>query len=318
MMNSLIQRSPAVSQPLPHLPIDPAPIIRQGKNNWAKWVGTLVSFAVLAAALWQWRDLDMAAMRGLLPASLAFWVAYLVYYFTGPVSEWLIFRRLWRLPPSGILPLIRKKVSNELVLGYIGEVYFYAWARRHSQLTAAPFGAIKDVAILSALAGNAITLLMLALGAPFLGGLMDLNLGLSQKTLAWSVGFVALTSLIPLLLRRRVLSLPRRELMFVMAVHCARIAIGIGLLALIWHLALPEVALGWWVLLALLRQLVTRLPFVPNKDVVFASLAILLVGQDAEIAGLMALIATLVLATHLALGAVLAVSELVQSGKKEG
>ena len=49
----------------------------------------------------------------------------------------------------------------------------------------------------------------------------------------------------------------------------ARIAATIGLSALLWHLILPSVALGWWLLLATLRQLVSRLPLVPNKDVVF-------------------------------------------------
>lgn len=297
--------------PMAALAVDPAPLIDSGKRNWARWLGTLVSFAVLAAALAQWREIDLAILGTLLPTGAAFWLIYVAYYLLGPACEWIIFRRLWRLPPKGIVPLLRKKVSNELVLGYLGEVYFYSWARRHANLVAAPFGAIKDVAVLSAMAGNAVTLLMLVIGAPFLVGIYsDLDIDLSQRTLAFSIAFIAVTSLLVLFLRRRVLSLPRADLAFVMAVHCARILVGIVLLAMMWHFALPMVSLFWWALLSLLRQLVTRLPFVPNKDVIFASLAIFFVGGDNSIPALMTLVAGIVLATHLAVGAVTSLIEI--------
>ncbi|MCI1142015.1 hypothetical protein MOP88_06395 [Sphingomonas sp. WKB10] len=51
-------------------------------------------------------------------------------------------------------------------MGYSGEAYFYAWARQRAQLVAAPFGAVKDVSILSAIAGNAVTLAMIAIALP--------------------------------------------------------------------------------------------------------------------------------------------------------
>ena len=63
-----------------------------------------------------------------------------------------------------------------------------------------------------------------------------------------------------------------------------------GLTALMWHLAMPAVALSWWLLLATMRMLLSRLPFVPNKDIVFAGIAVLLVGHDLEIAALMIVI----------------------------
>ena len=296
---------------LARIELDAGPIIQEGRRNSAKWLGTLISFAVLAAALWQWRNLDMTVLHALMPVTLGFWLAYCLYYLSGPASEWIIFRRLWNLPPAGIIPLIRKKISNELVFGYVGEAYFYSWARRRSHLTAAPFGAIKDVAILSALAGNVVTLLMLAAGFPVIVGLVqNLDLDLSQRALAVSVGFMALVSILLLFWRKHVLSLPAGELRFVIAVHCVRIVITICLLALIWHLALPNVSLLWWILLSMLRQLVSRLPFVPNKDVIFASLAIFFVGDDAMIIGLMAFLAGLILATHLALGSALVLIEL--------
>lgn len=295
--------------PIPRQPADSG---ENQRSAWGSRVGTLISLSLLGAALWQCRDLDLAVFRKLMPGAAAFWVVYALYYMATPLADWVIFRRLWNLPPAGIMPLLRKKVSNELILGYLGEVYFYSWVRRNSHVAAAPFGAIKDVTILSAITGNVVTLAMLAAGAPlFLSLVNQVELNMSQRALALSVAFLAVISALALFLRRQIFSLPWRELAFVSAIHTLRILAGIGLLALLWHLALPNVALVWWAVLALLRQLVSRLPFVPNKDVVFASLAIFLLGEDTQIATLMALIAAILLATHLAVALVLGLAGLV-------
>jgi hypothetical protein len=36
----------------------------------------------------------------------------------------VIYRRLWHIPASGIAALLRKQVSNELLMSYLGEVQF--------------------------------------------------------------------------------------------------------------------------------------------------------------------------------------------------
>jgi len=82
-----------------------------------------------------------------------------------------------------------------------------------------------------------------------------------------------------------------------------------------WHLLLPAVALSWWLLLATFRQLLSRLPFLPNKDVVFAGLAVFLVGQDGPIVSAMALMASLILAAHLLVGGVLVAADLARGGR---
>ncbi|MGE5721097.1 MAG: hypothetical protein ACM3YM_01440, partial [Sphingomonadales bacterium] len=155
--------SELVRSPLPSMEsADPAPLA-VAKRSWPRWLGMAISAAVLIAALAQIDKLDLRQVWSLIPSSPGFWLVFAAAYFTTPFSEWIIFRRLWRLPPSGFLALARKRIGNEILLGYIGEVYFYAWARKRAQLTGAPFGAVKDVAILSALVGNAVTLgLMIA------------------------------------------------------------------------------------------------------------------------------------------------------------
>jgi len=291
--------------------IDPAPLVERGRN-WTRWTGPLISFLILVAVAYQLRRLDWRGLAAMVPTTPGFWLALAAYYFVGPASEWVIFRRLWSLPAEGFAALLRKFVSNEILLGYLGEVYFYAWARRHAHVTAAPFGAIKDVTILSALTGNLFTLLMVLAAAPFLG---VLPLGVDGRAFIASALFIVGSSLAAMLLRKRLFTLPRGELWFVTAAHVARIMIAAFLAALLWHMLLPGVPLSWWIILAAARQLISRLPFLPNKDVVFAGFAVLLVGYDHEIVEAMTLMATLILGIHILVGGTLGLSALLDEGR---
>ncbi|MBH1997871.1 MAG: hypothetical protein I8H96_01920 [Sphingomonadaceae bacterium] len=286
--------------------MDPQPLIRSGRN-WTLWAGPLVSILILAVALHQFRDLDRTSLWALMPTSLPFWLAFVTYYTAGPVSEWVIFRRLWAIPVSGFGALLRKLVSNEILLGYLGEVYFYAWARRSAAIKAAPFGALKDVTILSALVGNLVTLAMLVVAIPLFDAL---PIGATHWEITGSILFVLATSLAAMLLRHKLFALPLADLWFVSAIHLLRIVATTVLAAGMWHILLPSVDVGTWILLGTLRLLISRLPLLPNKDVVFAGMAAFLIGRDSEIVSAMALMATLILAAHLVVGIALGASGL--------
>lgn len=298
----------STTAPLPAVTIDPQPLIRSGRH-WVRWSGPITSLLILAVALDQFRGINPAQLWAMMPVSVGFWSVFILYYLAGPISEWVIFRRLWTIPADGFLALLRKLVSNEILLGYLGEVYFYAWARRSARITTAPFGAIKDVTILSALVGNAVTLAMVALAIPLLGAV---DAGLNRWEVGGSILFVLASSLVAMLLRRRLFTLPRRELRIVAAIHLLRIIATTVLAAVMWHMLLPDIALSWWLLLGTLRQLVSRLPFLPNKDVVFAGMAAFLIGRNSDIVSAMALMASLILAAHLVVGIILGIAGIVR------
>ncbi|WP_309503751.1 MULTISPECIES: hypothetical protein [Sphingomonas] len=289
------------------------PLDRLKAGGPIAWIGAAVTLGVLAAVLWQLRTLNLRDVIDDIPASPLFWLLFVVSYCTAPLADWVIFRRLWRIPAAGFAALTRKMIGNELLLGYSGELYFYSWARSRADLPGAPFGAIKDVAILSALVGNAVTLAMLALAWPAFG---SLHLGVSGRTFAVSVGIVLVTSLAMMLLRNRLFGLSRGDLLFVSAVHFARLALKTALAALMWHVVLPGQPVGLWLLLATVRLLISRLPLLPNKDLVFAGIAVLLLGHDVEIGTMMTMIATLMLTAHVAVGAALVGSEIASWGRK--
>lgn len=283
---------------------------RKAMPTRERLAGTLLSLIVVGAAIYQARGLDFATILALVPTSPAFWGLFALTYLIGPATDWFIFHRLWGLGANAFGALIRKLIYNELLVGYLGEVYFYGWARQNLHFVTAPFGAVKDVAVLSAVAGNVTTLIFLAITLP-LASLLPLHD--HATAIGVSLAFVIGTSLAVMLVRRSLFSLEKDELKMVLAFHLLRILATTVFSAALWHLALPDVALGWWLLLVTIRLLISRLPFVPNKDVVFAGIAVLALGEI-QISALMTLMAGLILAAHLLVGMSFALADLLLKG----
>lgn len=288
------------------------PSIELPARNWQKWLFAALTMLLLAVIIRQLGNVDARKLIGSIPASPGFWLAFAAYYLALPASEWLIYRRLWSLPAEGFRALLRKLVSNEVLFGYSGEVSFYSWARRHARLTSAPFGAIKDVSITSALAGNIATLVMIAAAWSLVG---NLDGGLEARHLALSVAAILLLSVAVALFRRKIFSLPASQIRFILSVHFARLAATTLLSGLLWHFALPAIAAASWILLAALQLLVTRLPFLPNKDLVFASATLGIVGSDSDIGRLIAIVASLILVTHLLIGMALVAADMADEAR---
>ncbi|RYE04389.1 MAG: hypothetical protein EOP61_00690 [Sphingomonadales bacterium] len=247
------------------------------------------------------RELFGSGLSGLarnLPANPLFYMAFLVYYLGPPTFDYLIFRRLWKIPLDGMAALHKKRIANEVLLGYSGEAYFYAWARQRTQMVAAPFGAVKDVMILSAIAGNAVTLAVMAVALPLC---IELLTPTYQTYAYGSVAVIILMSLPFLIFSKRVFSLPTGDLAWVFGVHCLRIVLGSVVIALAWHFAMPSVPVGFWLLMSAGRLLVWRLPLIPSKELAFSAIAGVLIGQGNALSELMALVAGMVLFCHVAL-----------------
>ncbi|URW74968.1 hypothetical protein M9980_10390 [Sphingomonas donggukensis] len=294
---------------LPDGEIDALEPVERIKRRWPQVLAgglTLLMVAFLARELF---GEGLEALSRTVPESPAFYVAFALLYMSPPTFDWIIFRRLWRIPGEGLIALMKKRVANEVVFGYSGEAYFYAWARARMKMVTAPFGAVKDNSILSAIAGNAITLIMLLVAFPFA---KDLLTDGQFKMVAGSAAVTIATSVPFLIFSRRVFSLPKPTLWWVFWVHCARLIFGSTMIALAWHFAMPDVSIGMWLFLSAGRLLVSRLPLVPNKDLLFANFAILLIGQGDALSDLVAFTAALTLLAHVVFIAGVGLYELVK------
>jgi len=284
----------------------------QDTLSWKRRTALLpVFFSILIAlgVVLELRGMDTGRILSMVPRDPGFWIVFALSYLAGPGSEWFVYRRLWQLPVEGFAALLRKLVCNELLLGYLGEAYFYTWARQRSSMTAAPFGAIKDVSILSAMTGNGVTLVLLVVLWPLLG---SSTIGFENRAVILSLSVVLATSILAMAFRRRIFSLDRDALWYITFLHLGRIVVTTILSAVLWHMVLPSVPAMWWLLLATLRLLISRLPFIPNKDVVFAGIAVFTLGHETDIAALMTMMASAILLVHLVLGLGLVLSDLLR------
>jgi hypothetical protein len=260
-------------------------------SRWVILVG-LLGFLAHGLATLGWSRLWNAR-----PTAPSFYLVQLLPFFILPVSELVIYRNLLRVGHQlPLFVLMRKRYLNNIMLEYSGEAYFFFWVRKHIELGRANLlHAVRDSNVLSAGAGLVMVWAMLA--AVLAGGGMELPaFFVSNRWTLISVGSLPLLLCLALVAGgRRVTSLTRGEIVSTFAVHLARSAAVLALEFVTWWLsgALPSAAVC--LDFVALRLVITRLPFLPNKDLLFVGLGI----AAAEFADLSkpAVAATLVIMT---------------------
>ncbi len=286
--------------PLTHPAADAAPLValqpvQTLKRRWPALLATVLTVATLIGVGHELFDHGLAGLRRAVPTSWGFYLFFLASYFALPICDFVIFRRLWDVPPAAFPALNRKRIANDILIGYSGDAYFYAWARARLEMVTAPFGAVKDVSIVSGITGNVTALLLGAVALPLGYQLIGPEI---VAAMIWSLVFATAVSLALLLFSRRVFSLPRRDLWFIFWIDLLRIGGTCVTIAIAWACAIPSVSLGMWLFLVAGRQLVSRLPFLPNKDLLFANFAILVIGHDRVLSDLMAFTAASTIVLH--------------------
>ncbi|MEE4350959.1 MAG: hypothetical protein V2J26_12085 [Pacificimonas sp.] len=283
------------------LPAD-LPSLEPTGGGWQRWATIAMSVAILGIVLWELYQYGPGVLSASLPTSPGFYIAIFAAYMTQPVFDWLIFRRLWNLPGAGIVPLIKKRVANDVLVNYSGEAYFYLWARQRTKLTSAPFGTVKDVSIMSAFAGNVMTLALLAIAWPVAEGI---DLGIPRQPILLGGSVVIITSLVILGFSKKIFFLPFARLREVFGIHMVRLVLSTVLMAVAWYFAMPSVPIEYWVLFGALRLLIGRLPFIPSKDLLFAAVVLVLAESGSQLEAVLALSAGAIIAINLVFGLVL-------------
>jgi hypothetical protein len=277
--------------------------------------GLAITIVVLIGVAMAAGRVRMHELFASMPTSPGFWLLLGAGYVLAPALDWMILRRLWRLPAAGFVPLLRKQVANEILLGYSGDAQFYLWARNNLPLQAAPFATLRDMSILSALAGNLATLMLMAVAYPALsriaGGPLMHGAVLSKLAIVvTSLGiFVARHALFTF-------SFSRRAIVGVFLGHMARIAAMLIVNALLWLALIPGATFGTLLVLATMRMMLSRVPLVPGKDALFAGAALALLGSDAKVAGAVAIIAGLTIGLHALVGTATAAEDVLRRWRR--
>jgi hypothetical protein len=187
---------------------------------------------------------------------------------------------------------------------YSGEAYLYLWAK-----DAVPgnsrgvLSTIKDVNLLSGVASNGMTLIMLPI--VLFGGHMYLLKAPGAHPLVPLLICAILAALLMMVLfvfRKSIFALSRRDALIVGALHVTRLLIVFALQVAQWSAALPQVPAAEWLMFLAAQLLLTRIPFLPNRDVMMTwvgvALAEAVAAPQAQVASMFLAAGTLSLATH--------------------
>ena len=231
---------------------------------------------VVTYFLYRFSQIGWAQVWQALPEQPLYYVILGVIYVLYPVGDAVVYGRVWPgASVRGCLPVsFRKRVLNQDLLSFSGEVYFYDWARRRiPQPGGMLWRTIKDNLIVTSVVSIGTASLILA--ASLLAVPTDLLRELQNtRALYAAAGFVvlALGAVAAVRFRRALLSVSSAALGLMLGVHAARFTAGRVLQVLQWNVVVPEAGLQTWLVLLSLLVLTSRIPFVPASDLVFVSL----------------------------------------------
>jgi len=245
---------------------------------------------LMAAKLVQvgWYDVSQS-----LPKTPWFYLFFLCIYFAQPVAEWLVYQRLWGAVVKPRFDVfLRMRIYNFALISYAGEAFLAIWAHKNlTQNNKSVISSVKDSSILSGLASNSFTLGLLALF--FLSGQLE-TLTNSDPAYGRYLGFAVASGLIliPLVLKfhDRILAIAPAVAKRVFLIHLARLILVLLLQTAQWAVVFPAIPMTTWLLLLTAQMILTRIPFLPNTDLLFAGLGMTLMGYidgpEATVAGM--------------------------------
>lgn len=239
-----------------------------------RWMRLIFITGIIGLLVYQLSRIGWMEVLRSLPVQPAFYVLLLAMYFLLPISESLIYGRLWHVRAWDCLSImLRKRVLNMDIVGYSGEVYLFSWAK--SRLAEGPrriMATIKDNLIVTSGASIVAASSLLA-GLLVTGHLRVSDLVADPNPVYVAVGAFAAGLLASLAYRfRRVLfSLPRRTIAWIAGVHTARFFLGYALQVAHWWVVIPSASFETWAVLLTVSVLINRIPFLPSSDLVFVS-----------------------------------------------
>lgn len=249
---------------------------------------------IVAYLIYKLTHVGWMEVIGALPESPWFYFFFLLRFLALPISELALYEIVWSQPlMRHFFVFIRKRVYNFAVMGYSGEAFLTLWARRRLSLPHKTIlVGVKDNNLLSAFASNAATVVLIVMLA-LTGGL---KAGLDAFPGArWLFGLAFLSagtlSVLVMIFRDRLMALPKGVMPRLISVHGGRQMLIILLHAAMYASALPGAPIMAWMTFIAMQLVLSRVPFLPNQDIVYLgaalSLAPIVGAPEAAVAGML-------------------------------
>ncbi|HKI46298.1 MAG TPA: hypothetical protein VKA08_13295 [Balneolales bacterium] len=231
-------------------------------------------FIFLVYQLWQ---IGWEKVLKSLPTDPVFYLLYIPIFFLLPGSEIFIYRILWKTRFRDIFPvLLVKKVYNSDVVGYSGEVFLFNWANRSLEKQNIDLlRDIKDNNVISSIVSTLVTLIVLLLFFKTNPETFNRWFQKIPNNELWYILLsLAILSFLIYKFRKYLVSLPLNRSLEISSIHFGRHCLGFFLQVYQWHIVLPNVPMYIWFTFIAVQLVMTRLPFLPNVDLIFLSLSI--------------------------------------------
>ena len=260
---------------------------------------TIIQYTLLAGVIayliYRFSQVGWGEVIGALPTTPWFYIFFFLRFLVLPISELAIYEMIWGVPLLRAFPVfIRKRVYNFAVAGYSGEGFLAIWARRNLPVPSKDVVVgVKDNNLLSALASNISTVAMLVVLAVTGGLAASLEALPTGAAVLFAAAFTtALTlSIAVLSFRNRLIALPAVKMKALMGLHAVRMIVILVLHAAMYAAALPGTPVMAWMMFLALQLVLSRIPFIPNQDLVFLgaalSLSPLVGASEAAVAGML-------------------------------
>ncbi len=232
----------------------------------------VVVLVVVGVIIYQLFDIGWKEVLGSLPTQPLFYIIFLLLFFTLPVAEVFIYRQLWKFPSiEGFKTFLKKKVYNEELMGYSGEVHLFIWGRKHvPKPDKEVLKDIRDNSILSAMTSNIVAVSLIA----FLvfAGHIELSQLIGEFDLLYTIAGIVLVIILVVLIvvfRKYLFSLPPRKAATIFSIYMTRFLIHQALMLMMWAVVIPGTPLSVWFTYLTVIIVINRIPFLPSKDLVF-------------------------------------------------
>jgi len=239
-----------------------------------KLVSLLFTAAIIAYLIYKLALIGWDNVWRSLPQTPWFYVLMLAIYFTLPVFQVMIYRVAWKTHTSSwqlFLALLKKRALDKDFMGYSGEMYLYLWARKNvGKSDKEIFHVLKDNVILSSASSTLVALVLLVVFFAF-GRVKLPENWLNPTVTDVSVAILCIILVIGLAakFRKRIFHLKRKQVFSIFGLHISRLLVVQGLQVVQWMMVMPEVPMVNWMTLLAAQIIITRLPLLPSRDLIF-------------------------------------------------
>ena len=236
-----------------------------------------------------WQDVGRS-----LPVQPLFYFLVFILFIQLPLIEVVIYRLSWVFKGLRAIPVFFiKTVYNKHVMGYSGELYFFVWAQKNISLPAKEiFRTVMDNNIISSIASTFVALLLLSVFF-FTGQIKPITdfIETDNVYLIATLILIMVSGILMIRFRRFVIAMPVKTAFSVFSIHTVRLIIMHAINVWMYYIVLPDTPLYVWFTLLSIEIVLSRIPVLPNRDLIFTGIGISMAGTlemtAAEIGGIL-------------------------------